>query len=65
VANRGRLPDALFVCHPAAERDQGLPLVGLLCLLAPTADPEALARHLVPQLAFTEGAGLSPHVGSL
>jgi hypothetical protein len=54
MADRGRVPDGLFVRHPEVEQDQGLPLVGLLCLLTPTTDPETMARRLVPQLASVD-----------
>jgi hypothetical protein len=47
---RGRMPDALFVRHPDPEKEQGVQLVGLLFLLAPTSDPEGFARRLMPQL---------------
>jgi hypothetical protein len=50
MTDRGRLPDALFIRHPEAEADQGLPLVGLLFLLTCTSDPVAMTRCLALQI---------------
>jgi hypothetical protein len=48
---RPRIPDGLFVRQPRAERERGVPLVGVLFLLTRTSNPQDLAERLATQLA--------------
>lgn len=50
MATHSEAPDALFVRHPVAEQEHGLPVIGLVFLLAPNGDPEAQARSFVSLL---------------
>jgi hypothetical protein len=45
------MPDGLFVRQPEAERERGVPLVGVLFLLMPTRDPRHMAERLAMQVA--------------
>lgn len=50
MADRGRLPDGLFLWHPQIEREQASSIIGLLFLLDGAVDPAQLAARLAPQL---------------